>query len=208
MMKLSRAILVFYLLLVCVGCSSAPRDIFFDGKLFSPDEDYESGSMYYRVNSNTITNGEATFIYVVKKDGYVEVTYDNKKYIVSGTTNHLEVEYPDGETYFYNVQTSDVTTVTSGSGSPEGYPELEDFSVFVNLRNGNSSGGSGEGWIGLLLIVFGVIGATNPRISFYLNRGWRYRNAEPSDLYLGLARAGGFITIVVGVLMLMSSCSS
>lgn len=55
---------------------------------------------------------------------------------------------------------------------------------------------------GLAVIGLGVAEAWHPRFFWYLSDGRKFRNAEPSDLALGLGRLGGVITIVIGLVIL------
>ena len=56
--------------------------------------------------------------------------------------------------------------------------------------------------MGLLLIPVGLFLLISPRTVWYLSHGWRFKNAEPSDLALGLNRLGGGAALVIGVLLL------
>ncbi|MGN0250750.1 MAG: DUF6199 family natural product biosynthesis protein [Oliverpabstia sp.] len=50
----------------------------------------------------------------------------------------------------------------------------------------------------------GAFNTAAPSVAWYLEYGWRYKNAEPSDLALGLNRVGGIIAIIVGILTLVA----
>ena len=206
-MKLHNLIIMFFVVLIVIGCNSKPRDIYFDGNTYSPEENADSEQVKYSIESNIISHSKVPHLYLQQRGQSVEVTYDGQRYLVSGTVDNLKVEYPDGNTYSYNRRTSGSVTVSSGSGSPVGYPELEDFSVFVEMKKGNLSVDGSELGLGFLLLVFGAIGAASPRLSWYLSKGWMYKELEPSDLYLGFARVGGFIVVGVGFIMMVSSCS-
>ena len=55
---------------------------------------------------------------------------------------------------------------------------------------------------GLLIIGLGIWGVAAPRSVWYLSYGWRYKDAEPSDMALVAERLGGGVAIVVGVILL------
>ena len=55
----------------------------------------------------------------------------------------------------------------------------------------------------LLAIAVGAFSAAGPHTAWYWSYGWRYKNAEPSDLALSAERIGGVIAVVVGVLLLI-----
>jgi len=63
-------------------------------------------------------------------------------------------------------------------------------------RNGNIG-------IGLLLMGLGAVNFFIPHHPFYLQYGWRFENAEPSDAYITFTRIGGAIAAVVGLVWCM-----
>jgi len=197
------------MVLIIGGCYHTPKDIYFDGNVYKLEESDESGRMKYSMKSSTVSGDNALPLYIEEKNGSVEMTYEGKTYVmtydVSSRKTDIEVKYPDGKTYFLHKEFGDNVSVTSGSGSPEGYPELEEFSSFIEKKDSIKSKGSGDVWLGVLMFVLGVINAVNPRISFYFSKGWMYRDVEPSDLYLGVARIGGYILIAVGLIFVISS---
>ncbi|HEY2839858.1 MAG TPA: DUF6199 family natural product biosynthesis protein [Pirellulales bacterium] len=59
--------------------------------------------------------------------------------------------------------------------------------------------------LGLIACLLSVI---SPRTVWYLRYGWRYKNAEPSDLSLVVTRISGVLGIVlVAVVALLASAS-
>ena len=56
---------------------------------------------------------------------------------------------------------------------------------------------------GLILIALGVFYLLKPEIAWRLRYGWAVRDAEPSDLALGLARVAGGIACIIGVGLLL-----
>ena len=71
--------------------------------------------------------------------------------------------------------------------------------------NGSSSPGA-QGFIGLVLLGFGIWYYSNPESAFRFSEGWRYRDLEPSDEGLEVYRLGGLAGIIFGILLLFSSC--
>jgi hypothetical protein len=57
----------------------------------------------------------------------------------------------------------------------------------------------GKVLIGLILIAFGIFELVAPETSWYLFRGWAYKNLEPSDAALIVARVGGGIAVFIGI---------
>lgn len=148
--------------------------------------DVEYGGKTYTVDHN---NKTITF------DGHV------CQYEISGNGNstRFKITYPDGSTYFWN---------QSGNSGSGGWSEDYDETRYVPGRTlwnvleqerPKEQRGSG-GAAGLLLVGLGIFEAVSPRTSWYLSYGWRYKNAEPSDLALGLGRVAGVVMIIVGII--------
>ena len=57
--------------------------------------------------------------------------------------------------------------------------------------------------IGLVVFVLGIFTAANPEDAWYWSNGWRFKNAEPSDLALTLTRIGGILSIIYGILLIL-----
>lgn len=58
---------------------------------------------------------------------------------------------------------------------------------------------------GLLMIGLGVFSLMKPATIWYISDGWKFRNAEPSDLALSFTRFGGVIMIIVGVILTVNA---
>ena len=56
--------------------------------------------------------------------------------------------------------------------------------------------------LGLLLIPLGILQAVFPQAFWFVNHGWKYKDAEPSELALGLGRVGGAVIALIGLIML------
>lgn len=128
-------------------------------------------------------------------DGYV------CHFKVSGHSSvKFEVTYPNGSEYYFT---------WSGNVGSGGYSGDYDESRYVSgdtlwevLEQGKPGAqrNSGHWFIGLLLVGFGVLEAVYPQLSWYLSHGWRYKNAEPSELAMGLGRVTGVIMIIAGII--------
>lgn len=55
--------------------------------------------------------------------------------------------------------------------------------------------------VGLFCVIAGLVNVISPETGWYLSRGWRYKNAEPSDAALLWGRIGGVVAIVIGILL-------
>ncbi|MCI9586441.1 MAG: hypothetical protein HFF60_00610 [Oscillospiraceae bacterium] len=56
--------------------------------------------------------------------------------------------------------------------------------------------------LGLVLIVLGAVNLVFPKELWFLRYGWRYKNAEPSEMAVWLPRVGGGIAVLVGLVLL------
>lgn len=57
--------------------------------------------------------------------------------------------------------------------------------------------------VAFLLIVMGIFQLVSPQTAWYLSYGWRYKDAEPSDIALVMERVGGVVAIIVGIIILI-----
>jgi hypothetical protein len=57
---------------------------------------------------------------------------------------------------------------------------------------------------GVLMIIVGLIGVLNPRLTWWLEIGWKLKDAEPSELALILNRVVGIIIIMAGFFVIIS----
>ncbi|MBO5253428.1 MAG: hypothetical protein J6C51_05740 [Clostridia bacterium] len=56
----------------------------------------------------------------------------------------------------------------------------------------------------VLLIALGLFAVLSPQTVWYLEYGWRFKDAEPSNLALTLNRIGGIVSIALGVFLAVS----
>ena len=61
------------------------------------------------------------------------------------------------------------------------------------------------GLFGLVFILFGLFAAIKPEIAWQLREGWKFRNAEPSDLSLAMTRIGGIFAVIIGFLFMVGA---
>lgn len=60
---------------------------------------------------------------------------------------------------------------------------------------------------GFLLMMLGLFNALFPYPAWYLSVGWRIKDAEPTEAALITNRAVGVIAAIVGLVIMVSSCS-
>lgn len=158
--------------------------------------------------------GEVSNTYTVEKHGTIytvdqaAATIHDGKYTYQFTFDpygdgyKAEITYPNGATYYWT---------NSGSfghgGWSEDYDEVTyaDGSELVDVIEEGRPKRSDPKPVGiiLLLIAVGLFNVTAPSAAWYLEYGWRYKNAEPSELALAANRIGGAIALVAAVLMLL-----
>ena len=182
--KAVAAIVGLLLLLFMCSCSSSEN---------------KAGSTYtvnkygtdYIVNSadGTISDGQYTYQYEIS----------------AGSNNYsIHITYPDGSTYRWNAQSNGGVTAGSGGGSADyDAARYADGQTLCDILEEKMPGEKGSENILLTFLLFavGIFNTLWPHAAWYLEYGWRYKNAEPSDLVLGLNRFGGIIAIIVAVIV-------
>lgn len=127
----------------------------------------------------------------------------------SGYTIHIT--YPDGSTYSWSEQTN-----SSGSGFGTGMASVDydanryvGGDVLCDILEMGAPAPSRESKPGMILLAIVLLGVglfniLSPQTAWYLSEGWKFRGAEPSDLALGLARAGGVVCCLIGVILIFA----
>jgi len=72
----------------------------------------------------------------------------------------------------------------------------------VLLKKAPKEVNSGNWLAALIIAIVGIFNIVSPYSAWYLEYGWRYKNAEPSDTALGLNRVVGVIAVVAAVVLL------
>lgn len=140
-------------------------------------------------NNGTISDGSHTYKYVLSESsrGYT-----------------INITYPDGSTYWWNAEkSSNVTTGYGGWSDDYDSSRYADGQTLCDILEEKMPGEKGSENILLtsLLFAVGIFNTFWPHAAWYLEYGWRFKNAEPSDLVLGLNRFGGIIAIVVAIIV-------
>jgi len=58
--------------------------------------------------------------------------------------------------------------------------------------------------LALLVIAVGIFNIAKPDVAWYLEYGWRYKDAEPFDLALTANRFGGGFTVFLGAILFLA----
>lgn len=154
----------------------------------------------YTIDTEGRTISDGTYTY-----GY--------EYAASGSS--VSFTYPDGNVYSAGIQSANSSGaggLSAGSVSADydyssGYTDpLSLCYALTSPRETEraASSGSNHPFVALLLCGVGIFNLAAPKASWYLSYGWRFKDAEPSDAYMALARIGGGIAVVIGVIMLIA----
>lgn len=57
---------------------------------------------------------------------------------------------------------------------------------------------------GIIIIIVGIFNISKPEKAWYLSEGWKFRDAEPSDLAIFFIRVVGFVAIVGGLIVMLA----
>ena len=122
----------------------------------------------------------------------------------------LEITYPDGSSCTYRKTQNAAGLGTSPDFAPgtKGYPD--GLSMAWGIEGAidqarPASKNSGNALLGILLLAVGAWFAFAPRSAWYLNHGWRFKNAEPSDAILVLYGLGGGVLLFAGAICLLAA---
>lgn len=81
-----------------------------------------------------------------------------------------------------------------------------DFLVTV-IENGNvveqSADPNTNTVFAIICLIIGVFNLLCPYGAWLLTQGWRFRDAEPSDFALTMARVSGVIAIIIGIVFFL-----
>ncbi len=141
-------------------------------------------------DKGTISDGTNTYSY---------------RYDASGTGYSVTFTYPDGETYTWKEDGN----ISSGSTSPDfdsgKYPDGMTLDrVLKRSPAAKHEEKSTKNWgIILFLLFVGGINTACPQLTWYLDVGWKVKDAEPSEAALGWSRTVGVVLLIVAVVMMI-----
>ena len=140
---------------------------------------YEKNGYTVDTEAQTITKGEDVIRYDFEYSGKVTFTYPDN------TTTSWSQNGAGTSSLFFDFDrwpgALDLIDVLDRDDLPE-------------RKTGNP--------LGLLLIPLGVLQAVFPQAFWFINHGWKFKDAEPSELALGLGRAGGVLVAIIGLFLL------
>lgn len=201
-------IVTIFIIILLTSCSNKNyQSIDFDGRHFElVPENENSNKLKYTIKSGGISSGESYDLYIEDTSNGHKITYNNKDYFVKGTVDHYTVTFPNKDKA--TVSTNEGMTTVAGAMNMniDQYPDVYEFIMFVNMGSRHRDNNFSQVLLGFVLIIIGVIGISNPEISWYLSRGWQYKNAEPSELYLSITKFFSVISCLLGIAIILTSC--
>lgn len=199
-------LLILVLATVATGCRSAedPDVIFRDQRFHLVGQ--EDGLERYQSETGdstlTIKRLSDEWDYAVESNG--------DTYLVSGTAGSFRVAFPDGRV----LRRAHQGSMSTGSTEPGTRATFEDWDTVDALGilvlgsptadPGQRARPAGMPLVGLILIAAGLVSALNPDLAFFLEIGWRMRDARPSEAYRVFSRILGVILVVVGLFLLFA----
>lgn len=142
---------------------------------------YEVNGFTIDKEAQTITKGEDVY-----------------HYTISGSK--VTILYPNGAEYFWNYGDTFGYGGWSDDYDPARYAGGDALLGVIAYQAPRASGGYVG--FGLLLAAVGLFDLLAPHVSWYLAYGWRFKDAEPSDVALVLGRIGGGIALLAGIWMM------
>ena len=152
----------------------------------------------------TVTRNGTEFIVDTENSTIFDGT-NTYTYAMTGnaTEYNVEIIYPDGSKYWWKTQRNS-NGCTGFGGWSDDYDEdrYMDGNTLYEVLNSSApqkTNFSNNILLSLVLIVAGTFGILKPEAVWYLEHGWRYKNAGPSDLALVMNRIGGVILVIAAI---------
>lgn len=127
------------------------------------------------------------------------------RYDTSGTGYSVTFTYPDGETYTWKEDRNFSSGATSPDFDSGKYPDGMTLDrVLKRSPSAKHEEKSTKSWgIILFLLFVGGINTACPQLTWYLDVGWKVKDAEPSEAALGWSRTVGVVLLIVAVVMMI-----
>ena len=140
-------------------------------------------------DKGTISDGTNTYSY---------------RYVASGSGYSVTFTYPDGETYTWTENSSSGRGEASLNFDFEKYPSGMVLKGLLRKVRTTQEDTSAKNWgIILFLLFVGGINTACPQLTWYLDVGWKVKDAEPSEAALGWSRTVGVVLLIVAVVMMI-----
>lgn len=159
------------------------------------------------VSNNVISFGDD-----IQKE-YKNITlYDGEEVKVScsltGNGYRYDVLFSDGNNYIRDLSFSGNSSSSCSLSLSIEQMEKADEAIAIHVKKyglpkkPKKPKDAGSILFTLFLIIVGFVNVIAPKVSWYLKDGWKFRDAEPSELSLMVGRTLGAILIFIGVIRL------
>ena len=129
------------------------------------------------------------------------ITRGDDVYRYAYSANKVTITYPNGAEYWWRYEQNGGSGGWNGDYDTDRYADGWTLVNALSYKAHQETDGSGNGFLGLLLMALGLFHLISPHTTWYLSHGWRFKDAEPSDLALALNRMGGGIALLIGLLL-------
>lgn len=131
-------------------------------------------------------------------------------FVLSTTGNGYKVEftYPDGSTFWwYTIEYGSYggwSNDYSAARYVDGDVLCQVLEAEMTVEPAKKVSG-GLFLMSIVLLAVGMMNVASPHTAWYVEYGWRYKDAEPSDLALAANRVGGVVAIIVAVIVFLAA---
>ena len=118
----------------------------------------------------------------------------------------VKFTYPDGETYTWTDDGISMSGTTSPGFDFEKYPDGWTLSDILLQSSSGKNARKTEKNVGLilLLLIVGIINTAWPQATWYLDVGWKVKDAEPSEGAIMYGRVIGIVLLIIAVIMIIA----
>ena len=161
-------------------------------------EPYSTGWDGVRYTVTPISNDKGTI-----SDGTNTYSY---RYEADGSGYSVTFTYPDGETYTWKENESSARGETSLDFDSGKYPDGRTLKRVLERSPSAKSEKKSTKNVGLILflLVIGGINTVWPQAVWYLDVGWKVKDAEPSEAALTSERVVGVGILIIAAVMIIA----
>lgn len=158
-----------------------------------------------KVEGSTVIDGKEVII--SKEDNTITIGTDVYYYSTNYGMTEITITYPNGakytRTYIDKYSSSGGWNIMDGPSVKElGYIDEGWLVDIVEQNTSNRSIISTNLLYSVIILLIGLFLVTFPDMTWYLSYGWRYKDAEPSDMALIFERIGGIGLIIFAIVVL------
>lgn len=200
LLKKWSCVFLFAILIICItGCSPELREGTTAFEKVSENE-------YLVIESNKY-EGETVYF----RDDDILI-FQNEEYIYSidGSKNEytISIDFPNGAETTHSHGDNFSTSTGGNIEPPESKYFILDALVAIKFNTNVKTEFNGfKILFSIALVGLGLWCVFSPKTAWYVNMGWHYKNAEPSDMGLKMFSVVGVIIIITGVVTMFTGWS-